>query len=192
MIEALTSAWALVFIAELGDKSMLLSLTAATRYRWWVVLLPVAMSTALLMGLAVLAGELVAGILPGDLVAVAAGTLFILFGLWTLRGDAVGDEDDLSTARRGVARVMLALGAVFFVAEFGDKTQLSTVALVGLHPGEGPWVWLGATLGMVATNALAIVAGARIERFLPPRAIQLTAAAVFVLFGVAALALALR
>lgn len=192
MFEALTSAFGLVFLAELGDKSMLLSLTAATRYQWWVVLIPVAVATALLTALAVVAGGLVAGLLPEAVVAVAAGLLFILFGVWTLRGDDDDDEDDVSTARRGVLRVMMALGAIFFLAEFGDKTQIATVALAGLRPGEGLWVWIGATTGMVATNALAIAAGARLERYLPPQVIRIAAATVFFGFGVLALVVAIR
>lgn len=187
MLEALASAWGLAFLAELGDKSMLFSLTAATRYRWWIVLLPVTIATALLSGLAVVAGGLVAGLLPDTAVAVGAGALFILFGMWTLNADADEDGDDLATSRRGILRVMLALGAVFFVAEFGDKTQLATVALAGLNAGHGVWIWLGATAGMFMTNALAVAAGARLERYLPPRVIRVTAASVFFIFGLVAL-----
>lgn len=192
MFEALTSAFGLIFLAELGDKSMLFSLTAATRYRWWAVLIPVTIATALLTGLAVVAGGVVAELLPERAVAVVAGVLFLVFGMWTLRADEDEEEDDLATARRGALRIMMALGAVFFLAEFGDKTQIATVALSGLHPGEGLAVWAGATGGMVATNALAIAAGARLERYLPPRVIRIVAATVFFVFGVLALLVAVR
>jgi Ca2+/H+ antiporter, TMEM165/GDT1 family len=190
LVEAFLSTFGLVFLAELGDKSMLFSLSAATRYRWWMVLLPIAVATALLNGLAVIAGGIAGDLLPEAVVAVAAGALFIAFGLWTLRGDDEDDED-VSTAYLSPWRVMLALGLVFFLAEFGDKTQIATMALAGLHGGGAiVAVWLGATLGMVGTNALAVFAGRRLERYLPPRVVRLAAAGVFIAFGVLSLVLA--
>jgi Ca2+/H+ antiporter, TMEM165/GDT1 family len=190
-MEALLSAFGIVLLAELGDKSMLLSLTAATRFRWWVVLIPVVVATAVLMGLAVVVGGLAGEFLPERLIALVAAALFIGFGVWTLRSDDDDDEGDLSTTFRSPVRVMLALGLLFFASEFGDKTQIATLSLAGLHSTAlAPLVWLGATVGMVASNALGIFVGARLNRLLPVRVIRIAAGVAFIGFGVMAVTLA--
>lgn len=189
-MEAFLSTLGLVFIAEVGDKSMLFSLTAATRYRGWMVLASISVATALLALLAVLVGGAAAEFLPDQLVALAAGALFIGFGIWTLLSDE--DDEEVPASRRASGlRVMLFLGTVFFLAELGDKTQIATMALAGLHDGSGFAVWAGATLAMIAANGSAIAAGTQLERVLPRRVVRMAAAVVFIGFGLAALALAL-
>jgi putative Ca2+/H+ antiporter (TMEM165/GDT1 family) len=182
-MEALLSAFGIVFLAELGDKSMLFSLTAATRYRWWIVLLAVSVATALLMALAVLAGGIAGEVLPDRLVAVVAAALFIGFGVWTLLDDDEDDETAEALAARSRTRIFFALTGVFFLAELGDKTQIATLSLAGLHSRAALLVWVGATAGMVAVNALAIVAGARLQRYLSPRFLRPLAAVLFLVVG---------
>lgn len=189
-MEALFSAFGIVLLAELGDKSMLLSLTAATRYRWWVVLIPVAIATATLMGLAVVVGGVAGEFLPERLVVLVAAALFIGFGVWTLRDGDDDEEEDLSTSLRSPVRIMLALGVLFFASEFGDKTQIATLSLAGLHSTSlAPLVWIGATGGMVASNALGIFVGARLNRLLPSRIIRIAVGVAFIGFGAVALIL---
>ena len=189
---AMLTAFGLIFLAELGDKSMLFSLAAATRLRWWVVLLPVAASTALLMALAVAVGGVAGEVLPDWLVALVAAVLFVGFGVWALLGDDDDDEaGEAPVARGSVLRVMAALFAVFFVAEFGDKTQIATMSLAGLESASAVWVWAGATAGMLATNGLAIAAGARLSGWLEQRPearrwVRMAAGLVFVGFGILA------
>lgn len=183
---ALLSAFGIVFLAELGDKTMLFALTAATRYRWWLVLAPIVVATALLTALAVVIGGVAGELLPERIVALVAAALFIGFGLWTLL-DAEDDDEETPTADpRSPIRVMAVIGAVFFLAELGDKTQIATVSLAGLHAASAWLVWLGATAGMIGVNLIAIVAGARLHRLLPRRLIRLLAAVVFIGFGVVA------
>lgn len=189
-MEALLSAFGIVFLAELGDKSMLFSLTAATRYRWWLVLVAVTVATAVLMALAVLAGGIAGELLPERLVAVIAAVLFIGFGAWTLLGEDEDDEEVADIATRSDWRIMTALGAMYFIAELGDKTQLATLSLAGIQSSSAILIWAGATAGMVAVNALAIVAGARLTRFLSPRLLRPIAGVLFLAVGVLTLVLA--
>lgn len=189
---ALITAFGVVFLAELGDKSMLFSLTAATRYRWWVVLLPVVLATAALTALAVVLGSVLAGLLPERAVALLAAGLFVGFGVWMLLEGEEADEEAVDAGPRAPLQAMAMIGTVFFLAELGDKTQIATMSLAGLHEASPVLVWAGATAGLVATNALAIALGQRARHLLPQRVLHVLAAAVFIVTGVVAGILALR
>jgi putative Ca2+/H+ antiporter (TMEM165/GDT1 family) len=193
--EALLSAFGIVFLAELGDKSMLFSLTMAARYRWWIVFAAVSGASVLLMGLAVAVGGVAGELLPERLVAVMAAALFIGFGLWTLRPSSASDEDELVQERgqpQSIVRTVAFLGSVFFLAELGDKTQVAALSLAGLQGAAALPIWLGAAAGMIAVNGLAVLAGTRIVRLVPERTVRIASGVLFIAFGVAALVLALR
>ena len=189
---ALLSAFGLVFVAELGDKSMLLAITLATRYRWWWVLVAIAIETVVVMALAVLLGGAANALLPDRAVGVGAGLLFLGFGVWTLLDN---DDDARAVETAGDRSALIAIAAIaaaMFLSELGDKTQLATVSLAGINPGAQLMVWLGATVGMVAADALAIFVGLRLHRVLPERLIARAAGLLFMLFGVGSIAFALR
>jgi putative Ca2+/H+ antiporter (TMEM165/GDT1 family) len=128
----------------------------------------------------VLLGSAVALALPTDLINIVAGLAFFVFAAWTLRGDALGDEDE-ARARRTASSVILAIGVAFFLAELGDKTMLATITLATTEEPIG--TWLGSTAGMVLADAIAIAVGALLGARLPERPIQIAAAIAFVLFG---------
>jgi len=175
---ALLVSFATVFVAELGDKSQLLTLALATRYRPAVVLGGVAIVSVVMHGAAVLVGGALGAVLPERAVNLAAGAAFVVFGLLNLRdnGDAQ-HADDRSDRRGGV----LAVAGAFMLAELGDKTQLATLALAGRYPWYG--VWPGAAAGMIAANALALLVGIALGRRLPAHALRIAAAVVFFAFG---------
>jgi putative Ca2+/H+ antiporter (TMEM165/GDT1 family) len=129
----------------------------------------------------VLLGAVVGVALPTRPLAILAGVLFLWFALWTLRGDSL-DEDEAAAASRTTRSVLLTVGLAFLLSELGDKTMLATVTLATNHGLVG--TWLGSTIGMVAADALAIVAGQQLGARLPERAIKFFAAAAFVVFGV--------
>jgi uncharacterized membrane protein len=119
--------------------------------------------------------------MPTHLLGILAGVAFVLFGLWTLRGDRLSD-DEATKAQRSTAPAFLAVTSAFLLAELGDKTMLATVTLAADNDWVG--VWIGSTLGMVAADALAILVGAIAGKHLPERLIQIVAAASFLVFGV--------
>jgi Ca2+/H+ antiporter, TMEM165/GDT1 family len=170
-----------IFLAELGDKSQLMAMTFATRFRPRDVLLGITLATAVVHLGSVAIGAAVGTALPTSAVAVVAGVAFLGFAAWTLRGDAL-DEDERSKAARTTTRAVLAVGVAFFLAELGDKTMLATVALATREGWLG--TWLGSTVGMVAADALAIVIGAMLGHHLPEKVIRYVAAAAFAIFGV--------
>lgn len=180
-MEALWLSLGVIFVAELGDKSQLMALAFATRYKAWHVLVGITVATAVVHAFSVLLGGVAAANLPTDLINILAGLAFFGFAAWTLRGDALTEEEE-DRARRASRSPILAVGVAFFLAELGDKTMLATVTLATT---EGLWgTWLGSTLGMVAADALAIVVGRQLGSRLPERLIGIGAAIAFTVFGV--------
>lgn len=163
----------------MGDKSQLVALAYATRYTWRTTLAGVSLATLLVHLASVGVGELLGVALPTFWIQLLAGVAFLGFGLWTLRGDTLDEGDTRHAFSFGP---LLTVTATFFLSELGDKTMLATITLATrLQAWVG--VWLGSTLGMVAADAAAILAGRALGARLPERAIRLAAAAVFLGFG---------
>src|SRR5689334_10356223 len=158
-----------------------MAMTFALRHRWWVVLGGITAATTAVHLISVAVGHYLGAALPTHLLGILAGVAFVLFGLWTLRGDRLSD-DEATRAQRSSAPAFFAVTSAFLLAELGDKTMLATITLAADNDWVG--VWIGSTLGMVAADALAILVGAMLGKHLPERFIQLTAAALFVVFGV--------
>ena len=179
VLVAFAVSFGVVFVAELGDKSQLMALAFAARYRALPVLLAITAATAALLGLSVAVGVALRSAIPTGPISIVAGLAFLAFAIWTLRGD--DDEDDVDVGR-GARSAMLSVAGAFFLSELGDKTMLATITLATTEGALG--TWLGATAGMVAADALAIVVGRQLGARLPRRAVRIGAAAAFFVFGV--------
>ncbi|MEV0456281.1 TMEM165/GDT1 family protein [Catellatospora methionotrophica] len=180
-LAALAISFGVIFVAELGDKSQLMAMTFATRYRTGIVLAGITIATAVVHLVSVAVGVGLGSALPTGWIALVAGLAFLAFAAWTLRGDSLTEEEK-TKAQRGGTSALWAVGGAFFLAELGDKTMLATITLATQHGWFGTWV--GSTVGMVAADALAILVGRWLGRSLPERAVKFGAAALFVLFGV--------
>ncbi|MDG4822002.1 TMEM165/GDT1 family protein [Asanoa sp. WMMD1127] len=180
-LAALVISFGVIFVAELGDKSQLMAMTFATRYRALTVLIGITAATAVVHLVSVAVGYGLGATLPTGWIGLAAGVAFLAFAAWTLRGDSL-TEAEKSKAQRSQRSAVLAVGGAFFLAELGDKTMLATITLATQHGWFG--VWIGSTIGMVAADALAIVVGRMLGRRLPEKAIKWGAAALFVIFGI--------
>lgn len=174
-------SFGVIFVAELGDKSQLMAMTFATRYRFWTVVGGITAATALVHLASVALGTVVGVNLPTSLIRIVAGIAFLGFGAWTLRGDKLS-EDEQAKAGRSARSAFFAVAIAFFLAELGDKTMLATITLATTEGWFGTWV--GSTLGMVAADALAIALGAVLGRKLPEKAVRIGAAVLFFAFGV--------
>jgi putative Ca2+/H+ antiporter (TMEM165/GDT1 family) len=179
-VDAFLLSTAVIFVAELGDKSQLMAMTFATRFRARTVLLGITIATAIVHLVSVGLGAMLGVALPTRAISVVAGLAFLGFAAWTLRGDEL-DEEEESKARRAGGSALLAVGTAFFLAELGDKTMLATITLATDNGWFGTWA--GSTLGMVAADALAIGVGLALGKRLPERVIKYGASALFVLFG---------
>ncbi|MBM6402329.1 TMEM165/GDT1 family protein [Phycicoccus sonneratiae] len=178
---------AVIFVAELGDKSQLMAMTFATRYRVRDVLIGITAATAVVHLVSVGIGAAVGTAFEQyqGVISVVAGVAFLVFAAWTLRGDELTD-DEADKARRSTGAALLAVGTAFFLAELGDKTMLATITLATQEGWFGTWV--GSTVGMVAADALAIGVGAVLGRKLPEKVIKYGAAAAFLVFGLVLIA----
>ena len=180
-LAALVISFGVIFVAELGDKSQLMAMTFATRYRALTVVIGITLATAVVHLVSVGVGYGLGATLPTGWISLLAGVAFLAFAGWTLRGDSLSEEEK-SKASRSQRSAVWAVAAAFFLAELGDKTMLATITLATQHGWVG--VWIGSTIGMVAADALAIVVGRILGRRLPERAIRWGAAALFVIFGI--------
>lgn len=177
---ALVISFGVIFVAELGDKSQLMALAFATRFRPVPVLIGITVATAIVHLASVAIGYGLHAALPTGWISLIAGLAFLGFGAWTLRGDQLTEEEKRKAEKTGKSAVV-AVGVAFFLAELGDKTMLATITLATRYGWFG--TWLGSTLGMVAADALAILVGRLLGRHLPERIIRYGAAVLFAISG---------
>jgi len=179
------SSFALLFLAEMGDKTQLMAMTLAHRYRPVPVAIGVCSAFLVLNLLAVALGELLFRYVPKPAVLVAAGALFLFFA-WKSWRDADGDEAE-EGERRGGHGVVLSSFALIFVAELGDKTQLALIALAA-STGDTWSVFTGGTLALWCVSLIGVAVGSTLLSRIPRAWMHRAAAVMFAIFGVLALA----
>jgi putative Ca2+/H+ antiporter (TMEM165/GDT1 family)/putative Mn2+ efflux pump MntP len=175
---SLVASLLFVTLAEMGDKTQLLAMAFATRFPARIVLAAVFVATILNHALAVAAGRLLTTLIPLEVISFTAALSFILFGLWTIRGDTLEGED----AERAGYGPFLTVAIAFFLAEIGDKTQLATISLAVKYP-DPLAVLMGTTAGMVVADGLGILVGIVLGKRLPEGLIRLASAGIFIAFG---------
>jgi len=177
-MEAFLASLVFVVLAEMGDKTQLLAMAFSCRYRWQTVMWGVFVATAANHLMAAALGSYLTTIVPLDWIKAAAAASFILFGLWTIRGDKLEGED-----KRFAFNSFWTVTVPFFIAEMGDKTQLATVALAVEYNSIFS-VWYGTTIGMLISNAIGVVVAVVKGKRIPERAIKWGASIIFMGFGV--------
>ena len=177
-LTAFVASLVFVVLAEMGDKTQLLAMSFATCYNPYKVMIAIFVATVANHALAVIAGQFITTIVPIDIISLAASLSFIGFGLWTIRGDKLKDEDKKVSRYGAVATVAIA----FFIAEFGDKTQLATISLAAEYQNPVS-VLMGTTIGMLIADGVGIVIGVILCKRIPQRRIKWFSAIIFVLFG---------
>lgn len=169
-----------VTLAEMGDKTQLLAMAFATKYKASKVMIGVFIATIFNHGLAVAAGNLLTKFEGADIwIQGVASLSFIFFGLWTIRGDKLDGEENRKTRFGAIATVTIA----FFIAELGDKTQLATIAIAAKYPMSPIAILMGTTTGMLIADAIGIVVGVVMCKRIPERTIKLISAVAFMMFG---------
>jgi len=183
-MEAFFVSTGIVALAEMGDKTQLLSLVLAARFRKpWPIVLGILVATLANHGLAGALGSWVTTVMGPDVLRWVLGASFIAMAVWMLIPDKLDDEEGDTAPRMGV---FLTTVAAFFLAEMGDKTQIATVMLAAQY---NAWfaVVAGTTLGMMLANAPVVWLGDAITQRVPLRLVHLISAGIFAVLGVIAL-----
>lgn len=178
-VEALLTSTAVVTLAEIGDKTQLLAIVLATRFKRPVpIILGILVATLANHFLAAFVGAQAAAFLEGEWFRYVIALSFIAMGIWTLIPDKLDDVED-KPARFGA---FLTTVIAFFLVEMGDKTQLATVALSARF-NDLIMVTLGTTLGMMLANVPAVFLGNELIRRVPMNVVRLIAALLFLAIG---------
>ena len=183
-MEAFLVSTGIVALAEMGDKTQLLSLVLAARFRKpWPIVLGILVATLANHGLAGAVGSWVTTVLGPDVLRWVLGGSFIAMAVWMLIPDKLDEEEGDNAPRMGV---FLTTVVAFFLAEMGDKTQIATVMLAAQYQA---WfaVVAGTTLGMMLANAPVVWLGDAITKRVPLRMVHTVSALIFLALGLAAL-----
>jgi putative Ca2+/H+ antiporter (TMEM165/GDT1 family) len=183
-MEAFFVSTSIVALAEMGDKTQLLALVLAARFRKpWPIVWGILVATLFNHALAGAAGAWITTLLGPQTLRWVLGVSFIAMAVWMLIPDKLEEGDTGEGPRWGVFGTTV---VAFFLAEMGDKTQIATVMLAAQYSG---WLWVvaGTTLGMMLANAPVVWLGDRITRRVPLRTVHMVSAAIFLVLGVLAL-----
>lgn len=178
-MDAFLKAFTFIFIAEMGDKTQILAMTFATKYRLDKVLMGIFLGVLLNHGLAVFLGAQLTRFIPMEAIQIIAGFMFLLFGIMSLKIEADGEQDQKKAQAKGVIMTVM---MAFFIGELGDKTQLTatTLAIESLSP----WITLAGTVSaMLVTSLIGIAIGIKFGKSVPDTAIKLFSALIFAFFG---------
>jgi len=183
-MEAFLVSTGIVALAEMGDKTQLLALILAARFRKpWPIVLGILTATIANHALAGAAGAWVTTVLGPDVLRWVLGASFIAMAVWMLIPDSVDDDETSGTPRFGVFGTTV---VAFFLAEMGDKTQIATVMLAAQYHAWA-WVVAGTTLGMMLANAPVVWLGDKITKLVPLRIVHVVSALIFMALGLLAL-----
>jgi|GEM_PF-37004 len=170
------------FIAEMGDKTQLMLIALTSKYKLRDIICGTAIAILVLNGLAVLAGGLVSELIPEWLIKMIAAFAFLYFAASTIAGD---EEEEEEGSRSKIQFAPLAVFCTFFVAELGDKTQLTAITF-GANEGMSAAfvVWIGCSLGLFAADILGMLIGYLLKSKVPDGLLNTLAVAIFSVFGV--------
>ena len=179
-MEALLVSIGIVALAEIGDKTQLLTLVLAARYRKpWPIVAGIFVATLVNHGIAGAVGAWLTMALGPDVMRWTLGVSFIAMAAWMLMPDKLDDD---AGASRKLGGVFITTTVLFFLVEIGDKTQIATVALAARFDSLVAVV-MGTTVGMILANAPVAFFGEALAKRLPVRAVHVVAALVFAALG---------
>jgi len=183
-MEAFLVSTGIVALAEMGDKTQLLALILAVRFRKPIpIVMGIFVATIVNHGLAGALGAWLTQVIGPEILRWVLGASFIAMAVWMLIPDTIDDEEAGEEPRWGVFGTTV---IAFFLAEMGDKTQIATVMLAARFDAYY-WVVAGTTLGMMLANVPVVYLGERMTRLVPMRVVHIVSALVFAVLGVLAL-----
>ncbi len=184
IITSAATSFALIFAAEIGDKSQLVCMALASKHRPVPVILGAVGAFSVLNALAVGFGTAIANLLPDYVIAATVALLFIVFGIQALRASVEEPEEDVK--EKSGHGIFFTTFLLITVAEFGDKTQLAVVALSSTSSVAG--VWLGSTLALSITSAMGVLAGRKLLQRIPLELLHKIGGILFLMLSAVAIA----
>lgn len=172
------TAMLLILVAEMGDKTQIVAMAFATKYKIHQILIGVALGSAANHGLAILFGTLLTQYLDMKIIHTSAGLLFLIFAFLSLDIEPPEDEEE-SKEKFGP---LLTVALAFFIGELGDKTQLTALSL-STDATYPLLILLGTTTGMVLTSLLGILIAQRFGERIPEEIMKVLATSAFLIFG---------
>lgn len=174
------------FIAEMGDKTQLMLVAMTSKYKLKDIILGTGAAILVLNGLAVLAGGLVSEVIPTWLIRLIAAGAFLFFAATTLKGDD-DDEEEIKESGKGKIAA-LSVFSTFFVAELGDKTQLTAITF-GANEGmeAALLVWIACSVGLFAADIIGMMVGYLLKNKMPEGVLNTIAFCIFSIFGIVTL-----
>ena len=183
-MEAFLVSTGIVALAEMGDKTQLLALILAARFRKpWPIVMGIFVATVINHTIAGALGAWLTSVVGPDMLRWVLGGSFIAMAAWMLVPDTVDDEETSDAPRFGVFGTTV---LAFFLAEMGDKTQIATVMLAAQY---STWIWVvaGTTTGMMLADAPVVWLGDKITKLVPIRVVHVVSAVIFLVLGLLAL-----
>jgi putative Ca2+/H+ antiporter (TMEM165/GDT1 family) len=170
------------FIAEMGDKTQLMLVALTSKYKLRDIIIGTAAAILVLNGLAVLAGGLVGELIPEWLIKLIAALAFMYFAVTSLKKE---DDEEEEASEKKIGFAPLAVFCTFFVAELGDKTQLTAITF-GANEGlsSAVIVWLGCSIGLFAADIIGMMIGYLLKSKTPDGILNLLAFVIFAIFGI--------
>jgi putative Ca2+/H+ antiporter (TMEM165/GDT1 family) len=185
LIEALLVSVGIVALAEIGDKTQLLTLVLAARYKKpWPIVAGIFVATLVNHAIAGAVGAWLTRAIGPEAMRWVLAVSFIAMAAWMLVPDKLDDD----AADHKLGGVLVTTTVLFFLAEIGDKTQIATVALAARFESLAAVV-MGTTIGMLLANAPVAFFGEALAKRMPVRAVHIAAAVVFVVLGIGVLVL---
>ena len=171
-----------MFIAEMGDKTQLMLVAMTSRYKLRDIIIGSALAILLLNGLAVGVGGLISRYVPIYIIKIIAGAAFFYFAYSTLRG---GDEEESVGEKKIMRLPFLSVFGTFFLAELGDKTQLTAITFAANYGIDNALViWLACSAGLFAADIIGMLVGYFLKSKMPKRALDTLAFVIFMIFGI--------
>ncbi len=181
-MEAFLVATGIVALAEMGDKTQLLALLLAARFRKpWPIVLGIFTATVVNHALAGAVGSWVTQVLGANVLRWILGGSFIAMAVWMLIPDKLDEDEAPKASKFGVFGTTV---IAFFLAEMGDKTQIATVMLAARFVNDYVWVVVGTTLGMMLANAPVVWLGDKLVKRVPIKLVHAISAVIFLVLGV--------
>jgi putative Ca2+/H+ antiporter (TMEM165/GDT1 family) len=188
-MEIFFSSFLVIFLAEMGDKTQIITMSFAAKYKLTTTISAIALAIIINSLLAVTAGTIIFNFAPSGTIQLISYVIFICFGIWTLL--TLNDKGSAEKSANLVINPFVTIALFFTISEFADKTQLATM-LLSIQTQTTLPVFLGAATGLFTANLIAIIIGSILGKKIPEKIIKIISSGIFILIGAWGITASLR